>query len=995
MKVLIIQLSDMHCSVGDRNNDFKIQKAVDVIKTLGKVDSAIMVFSGDLSDKASRDEFATGKHLLGLFLAKLGEELNCGKITSAIVPGNHDIFLPEGCRGSSEIIKWNKEDHLSDEVKRLDSFFAYSKTKGCFVSDPICDVKIINNKGISIQLCLLNSAPFSTREPDDKELHYLPSRVEELIKRRSDVDIKITVMHHHFECCEWNTKELIKRSIHSDDITFFGHDHKSEMLSSKYSDGRCYNIIMGGEFNPEIGKDAAFNVVVFDTEKKCFTCYEYKWSISDEVFYSVNKGSLFPKKKELEPSEEYLDQLLSDTQSISNRFTDYYVFPKLKAECDSFSVGDRKPEISLEEIFKILKGDKVIRITGNSNSGKTALLRFLYSKSLEFGFYPLLIEKRDYKDSKIEKMLRGLFEDQYCAASEHAYELFEQKAFFKTIVFIDDLDLIPNRKSCERLIEELVNSGKYIIYTTKEKNQDLESIVKDKLQKKEIITIGIQPVYKETRDKLVENVGKLIEKDDIMISSVKIALDYMAQSHTNLFDFTPNNTLQYIRFFFSNGVKEKHTSKTLSTVFETNIRSALFQGSRKDSVANVYLLVLEFLADKMYFDLRSEKLNVTQFDSIIDEFNTKKKASVNSRLFFDTCVSSHVLSSENDSFDVRFYDKNIFAYFVAKSISREFEKDQNTDKLTMVMNNICFGINDIIIMFLSFIRSNTYIALSIAKDAEQLMQSTPEWDFDKNNIPFLYQYSGLSKSIPTAKDKAETNRHLEKIEHDKHEKIRFRGIFDFNETDANKPEYITLRAFKYLQLIGRALVDQYGALDANEIDQLLNSIYVVTQKVVFSILKPYQEHYEEIVDSLFSFASNALPDEHISKEQIMKILAQTGIILCLNVMNDISYNISNDSTIRVLRDGPISTSNHRILELMMEENAGNSNEFISRAIALNKEMNNNPFAKMLISQIVRKHIIYNGDLNHRQIDKLISEGILSKDSKGLVLLEKGKGDKQN
>ncbi len=123
-------------------------------------------------------------------------------------------------------------------------------------------------------------------------------------------------------------------------------------------------------------------------------------------------------------------------------------------------------------------------------------------------------------------------------------------------------------------------------------------------------------------------------------------------------------------------------------------------------------------------------------------------------------------------------------------------------------------------------------------------------------------------------------------------------------------------------------------------------------------------------------------------------MGQAGTILALNILNDISYNISNESTITVLREGPKETSNHKIMELMMEENAGNTSEFITRAITLHKEIGEKPYARVLISQIARKHIIYNGNIDHRSIDRLISERILSKDSKGVILLERGSKDNQ-
>lgn len=69
-----------------------------------------------------------------------------------------------------------------------------------------------------------------------------------------------------------------------------------------------------------------------------------------------------------------------------------------------------------------------------------------------------------------------------------------------------------------------------------------------------------------------------------------------------------------------------------------------------------------------------------------------------------------------------------------------------------------------------------------------------------------------------------------------------------------KNAVFNFRALKYAELVGRAMIDQYGALDADEIDKMLTALYTVPQKVIFAILKPCQEHSDEIVKSILEFA---------------------------------------------------------------------------------------------------------------------------------------------
>ena len=128
MRVLIVQLSDMHCKAEASKYQTKLTKAVESIRTIQNVDSAVLVFSGDLVNAASKNEYRAAKQLMGKFLTDLGATFDCF-VPLMLVPGNHDMNLPQGCRTSKEILEWDKDDHLDAECSRLESFFEYAKRK--------------------------------------------------------------------------------------------------------------------------------------------------------------------------------------------------------------------------------------------------------------------------------------------------------------------------------------------------------------------------------------------------------------------------------------------------------------------------------------------------------------------------------------------------------------------------------------------------------------------------------------------------------------------------------------------------------------------------------------------------------------------------------------------------------------------------------------------------------------------------------------------------
>ena len=984
MRLIIIQISDMHCKSSANQYTKKIRKAADALEKLGKFDGVLFVFNGDLVNSASVNEFKAANAVINSFLRNFSEKLGNKYIPLIIVPGNHDIKIPPDEHRIDEILAWQKnnqeEEHLEQEIENMAGFFEYAHQRGCFIDNNFYDNKILDFSGIKVQTCCLNSAPFSTRRPDDKEAHYLPPYVEDNLERQSGCALKVTVVHHHFEWFKWETKQMLKRMISTDDITFFGHDHEPDELTTKYADGRTYNIIMGGEFNLDAGKDSAFNALVYDSESKTIKRYEFNWKIDGGFFISRDCGNVAARQNELVPSDSFLETLLSDNVKVDSHIKsteDYYVFPKLTAEGKAFPKSDniQSATIGEDNIFSALEREKAIRITGSSGFGKTALINHLYVSSVKRGFIPLLIEKGEYANSRIDKM----------------YDAYLQADNNKKIVFIDDVDDIENKKALENLIKNIMDAGKLLVCTATEKNHNLAEIVRNQLAGKETSNLDIWPVYKETRDAIVEKIGKKCGKSSDEIDDIIAVLDYASQCHPAMFSLTPGTTLQYVKCFLNGGIKEGRDIQTISVVFETNIRASLFSVVSNTKAA-IYLTALEYIADEMYFSLRVESISMEKLGSLVNEYNVKRRANVNSVEFLDRCREASILKPMEGGM-IAFYDNNTYAYFVAKALNREYENDQgNKDKLLKVMNQICFGINDTIILFLSFIRSNKRFVLKIANEALELLKDTQAWDIDANNLPFL-RSAKMKVSAPTPEEKKETHQTIERVEKAKHDSIKFRGIFDYDENDVTKHSYVITRALKYTQLVGRALVDQYGSLDQEDLDTILDTLYNAPQKIIYSILSPIQQHSDEIVKSIVDYFDQNYPAKKITEDKVQKTLGMSGTYLALNILNDIAFNSANRSTIIALREGPSENSNHNLLRFMMEENADSTEDFVQKAISYRADCEKKPYLKMLIAQVVRKHIIFHSDIKSRQINKLISGKVFSKKGKAQILLTKEAGKK--
>ena len=61
MRILFVQLSDFHCCSSSSEYKFLIDRAIDAIATTGKYESIVLIFSGDLTNSATSNEFKAGK----------------------------------------------------------------------------------------------------------------------------------------------------------------------------------------------------------------------------------------------------------------------------------------------------------------------------------------------------------------------------------------------------------------------------------------------------------------------------------------------------------------------------------------------------------------------------------------------------------------------------------------------------------------------------------------------------------------------------------------------------------------------------------------------------------------------------------------------------------------------------------------------------------------------------------------------------------------------
>jgi hypothetical protein len=712
--------------------------------------------------------------------------------------------------------------------------------------------------------------------------------------------------------------------------------------------------------------------LVFDTGNSELTEHEYQWNADNSMFIRKHEGKKYtlPQKNcDFSPMSTFLKAFFSDDQKISDSILDYFVFPKL------YRTKVKKNEIiklvTEDALWQKLKEQKVINITGKSGYGKTFLLKYLYNQSLEKDFIPLFLGSGISRKSTADRLIKSLFSEQY-GDDAILFECYEQADISRKILLIDDLDMI-NLK--ETLLQELSAKVRYIVFSSQNVLElDVNAAAREEIFETERhYEVRIEDFFKEKRGELVEKICSIKPNDDpTLLQSLKGTLDHLAERRHGLFELSPENIVQYVKFFMCKNADERKGEAVFNVVFETNLRNVIIEQCGEKNI-EYCLLVLEEIAYYIHKN-KNEQIDFSSIVDLVEELNRNRGLYIDTQHTLDSVLKSNVLVKTDVNNVYAFSNRNYLAYFIAKKLNRLIEKNGlKIPELQYIFTNICFGINDNILLFLSFLRDNTGFALNLCDMLDSLVKEEPELNFDISNVSFIKRQRDVKMVAPTPEDKKKIEQLSDEAERQTRQNetalIQYKGVYDYNEEDVDKRQYRIIRAVKYLEVISKSLISHYVNLELSEKQRIVDLMYTTPNKILYAMFKPIDDHYSELIDGLKQLVdSNDDLDIKLTKSQIEEIFNDTAAAICLSLYDNISFYGTNFETLRLLNAYDMTTSNHRIENLIMEETGGGSEGFVDKAIKL-MEQENDSFITNLIRRIAKKHIITK-NVDHKIRDRI-------------------------
>jgi hypothetical protein len=878
------------------------------------------------------------------------------------------------------------DKHTLAELNYLEKFFNFADRNRCFLTDRILEKRVLDFSGYRVGINLINSAIFSSKE--DKGVHYINDRYIDSLYDYENLDLIISISHYSHEWYNQDCKNKFDKALlHNSSIIFYGHEHSdSDKLLTIGVGNKVSNVDIsaGGIFNHHKNPNMSSYVAKFlDTSDSSVETFNFLWNKDFYKHTFISKNYVQKKisrSEKLKPSSTFMDNFLLDTKHhITSNCLDYFVFPRVIGN-ENEGYEDEYEICSSEDFLQEIELKKRIIIVGSENSGKSILLKHLYLSLLD-SKTPLYFSAEDIKNKNISKIIKTTFEEQYSEDPDD-FSKYQQITNKDKVAIIDDINFIKPT-NFNNFIEHLSTEFGYIIMSTStEWNLDIIDNVKKLLNSNdEFSKYKLDWFYADKRKQLIKSVCKsYLPKEDTEIEETVTKINNFIKNELSIFNLTPDFLIQYIIYFFNQiDTANPRNGSMFSKVFEMNLVATIKNNVVELSVDRAFM-VLDRIAHYIHFN-KKYPLSYTELDTIIKDYNAKYRQSIKTKTFLDELKNAKILKDFGENFEVKFVNKTILAFFVARELIKKYKNEDDHSGLNYVLDNICFGINGDIVLFISYLESNTKLLKAIYNNANNFLSDWQEYSIDKANINFLNNLTLDTKILPPTKQDKELVEEMEtKTEKDiyKDEIIETVDIYDYNEADAELFVNRMIKAIKHTEMMAKILPNFEYMLDTDDIKYFVDAIYKFPNKILFHWLKFLEDNFSSIIEEIKQLndektGSNHHETNELHEREIIKMLEKISISLIFSVYNGYAKYATDKNTIKVLNSHDFDqNTNYTLQNIMMLENINDIDSFIRRTDTLSAE-NNKKITKILLKIMVKKCLIDHENMPYGSKQHLIDK----------------------
>lgn len=882
-------MSDLHIS-SDKDkiisNASKIARSVSaIVNTCQKV---VVVITGDIIDKGETDNYVYAKHMLENFRKEIEKEANLESWDYVFVPGNHDIDFKQPSDIRNIVIDkcittgvLESDTFKTELLKPQDSFWKfYSELAGEDITSQISFKRIVKvNEQTNLEFHCYNTALFSTIDEKPQSL-LVPQN--NFLNYDSDSpdrkDIVISVYHH-------KTSWLTTRDANNNQRTFSDHIQKtSQILMCGHEHKKDQTLLIDLENKDMVlylesdslqqGDTQSFSVLTFcDQESNIFTKYEVKIGQKVECEDPAGVELKIPyHSHQISFSDIFLSELNNIKAPIHHPrksplyLEDIYIYPDLDPQTNT---DDDKVLLYLDsqELMNYAHEGQVVILEGDSQCGKTALLKMLSMQCYRKAVYPITLHGSDIKNLHVNQLLEKAFKKQYDLKS-FRYDQYNQLERKSKVVFIDNLDKsLLNHQGKDELWKILLANFSTVIVTTGQ-SFDVRSWLKKEKKDFSLAYYYIQPLGHVKRSQLIEKwvllgLDRYTVDENQLLETVKTLYDQIEGIlGKELLPSNPIFLLTLLQKMDSSIEAFQNAPTSYAALYQSLLFAALLRASVPQEKLSGISTFLSGLSYQMYINGQELLKYSSADDSMIsysdyyDTYKSKHVFSYSKENLRDILLESQIWI-EKDPECYMFSYKYLYFYLTALELSdmlRTSKQEEAKKCIVRMCESLHRSSNANVLIFLAYLDKSKMLLEEIRFTSLLPFENLTPISLRRDD----QLYKELEKLVLQLKDdvlKSNVNPHTQREENLKKEDDNARAIKKAVNNSSISPEELeadsNLRDFfnslLITRILGQIVKNQKDTLEIEDLTDLIEDAYTTTFRSVSFITKMIENDYQAFV----------------------------------------------------------------------------------------------------------------------------------------------------
>jgi hypothetical protein len=996
LRLIIAHISDLHL----REDDGFTARATAIGNAIVSVDIAVHDFiiciTGDIAGSALPTEYSTALRFFRAVESAIKAHCKEARIHFAIVPGNHDCYLPESSialrnllvGGLSKAIGTNHLDQelLNQVLMPQSSFFDFDQTL-CGRDVPVGDGKVartavVNIGPYRIQLNLYNTALTSKRTEEQGQLVIPMQACKENITLHP-ADLAIALMHHGYGWIEADNAVEFRRHVEGvSDVVFMGHQHfEHGYLKSDLTGAQTLYLESPALNDPTAKTENGFATFLYDFESTEYSLIAHRWKVTHYDKELISEPSTIVRhpqgRRGFDITEQFQtflrDSGIGLTHSRKSRviLSDLFVFPDLSL--GKWQRGPRQREVLSENVPEYIASAKHVLFEGSSRIGKTAFAKMCYAHLFRRGeVVPLWIAGSSITSGDISKLperLRLEFGRQY---EPSLFGDYDQLNLERRAVIIDDWHKVKlNSRSRSELLQYvcdyfgrvfLFSDAVFLLEQMAEKSEEQQLLMQ--FDRATVLQLG-----HVTRAELIKKWVALGREFTHDAKDADREVDEVDKVLTSL---VGKNTLPRLPFVILS-LLEAYDQKKTSTpeagsfgyLYEVLITTAIAATAKSPADIDTKYTILSRIA---YFMFRAGSSVIAPDDlgRVIDEYRVAYGMKMEVSQLTRDLVSARVMAEceGNYGFTYSYY----LEYFAARYYKDQIQSGgeaalQAIDEVKELVSYVSNEQFANVVMFVEYFTKNPEVLSDIVEKANAVLRNLAPADLS-TDVEFVNSLYSQAPVVSMPDEDVEGHRHeqrqaldtVERNSPDDRSTIKVR----YDEAVADAQQFDI--AYRYVQLLGQILRNFPGSLKAESKITVASAAYLLglrTLSKFLSILREATAYYRELV-------TDALSDEpqdgekksirQVEKQANENVVYMTRIS-ALSVIKGISMNVGaaelSETYSKALSDLKY-TNAARLVDLSIKLDHYDS--FPETQIeAMHRDLKDNLFAHNILTDLVVIH----------------------------------------